>query len=209
MNQHHRSRLAPGQQMTIPEFLAFTATRPDGERWELIEGLAVLNASPTDFHQIVVANITSFLLDVKRKRGATWLPMLGIGTRVPVSPKSLPQPDVFVMEGSPHGSPVTDDALVIFEVLSRSNTKADQAWRKQVYSSVPNCQQYVTVSLKAADVSAFDRSTSWKERRIKGLAETLDLPAIDVAIPFADIYRWTPITDVKTPKRKPRSRKSG
>jgi len=32
-------RLAPQQQMTIEEFLAFTDTRPDEERWELIEGV--------------------------------------------------------------------------------------------------------------------------------------------------------------------------
>ena len=52
-----RPRLAPEQQLTVEEFLAFTDTRPDGERWELIEGVAILNPSPTDYHQIVVANI--------------------------------------------------------------------------------------------------------------------------------------------------------
>jgi hypothetical protein len=31
-----RPKLAPEQQMTIEEFLAFTDTRPEEERWELI-----------------------------------------------------------------------------------------------------------------------------------------------------------------------------
>jgi hypothetical protein len=41
-------KLAPEQQMTIEEFLAFTDTRPEEERWELVEGVAVLNPSPID-----------------------------------------------------------------------------------------------------------------------------------------------------------------
>ena len=33
--------------MTIEEFYAFTDTRPDEEKWELIDGEPVLNASPS------------------------------------------------------------------------------------------------------------------------------------------------------------------
>jgi hypothetical protein len=44
---------------------------------------------------------------------------------------------------------------VIFEVLSRGSTKAHQAWRRKVYTSVPNCQQYITVAQKTADVLVF------------------------------------------------------
>lgn len=100
-----RPKFAPQDQMTIEEFLAFTETRPDEERWELIEGVPVLNASPVDFHQIVVTNIVTHLMIEKRRSAAPWLPMIGIGTRVPISPNSLPQPDVFVMAGRPAGLP--------------------------------------------------------------------------------------------------------
>ena len=129
----------------------------------------------------------------KQRTGVTWLPMLGVGTRVPISPRSLPQPDVFVKEGAATGSPVTEDALVLFEVLSRSNTKADEAWRRKVYASVPNCRHYVTVSLKAVEVDAYDRDSAWKRRTFTSLAEALALPALGLSIPLADIYRWTPL----------------
>jgi hypothetical protein len=88
---------------------------------------------------------------------------------------------------------VTDDALVLFEVLSRSNTRVDQAWRRRVYACVPNCQHYVTASVKAAEVVAYDRASNWHERTVAGLDERLALPALDLAIPLADIYRWTPL----------------
>ena len=80
-----RAKLAPEQQMTIDEFLAFTATRPDEEHWELIEGVAVFNPSPVDYHQIVVTNIVTWLMNRKHQSGESWLPLIGTGTRVPAS----------------------------------------------------------------------------------------------------------------------------
>jgi Uma2 family endonuclease len=187
------AKLAPEQQMTIEEFLAFTDTRPDEERWELIEGEPVLNPPPTDYHQIVVTNIVTFLVQRKLQANPPWLPLLGVGTRVPASANSLPQPDAMVKEHAPTGSPVSDDALVLFEVLSRSNTKADQAWRRRVYASVPNCRHYVTVSLKAVEIDAYDRDNAWSRRSLTDLADALALPALGLSVPLADIYRWTPL----------------
>jgi Uma2 family endonuclease len=48
--------------MTIEEFLEFTETRPDGEKWELIEGVAVFSPSPVDVHQMIVGNLVHRLL---------------------------------------------------------------------------------------------------------------------------------------------------
>ena len=87
------------------------------------------------------------------------------------------------------GSPVSDDAVVVFEVLSKSNTTADQAWRKRVYPSVPNCAHYVTVSLKSVEVTLFNRATGWKGELVDALKDRLDLSAIGVALPLEDIYR--------------------
>jgi Uma2 family endonuclease len=185
-------QLQSEDQMTVEEFLAFADTRPQEERWELIEGVPVLSPSPVEFHQVIAGNILSFLLVEKRRTGASWLPMIGVGTRVPISPRSLPRPDVFVKTGPATDRPETSDAVVIFEVLSRSNSKRDQAWRRRVYASVPNCQHYVTVSMKAAEATVFDRTTGWLERPVKGLA-TMDLPAIGVRMPLAEMYCYTPL----------------
>ncbi len=189
-----RAKLAEANQMTIEEFLAYMDTRPDGERWELIEGVAIMNASPTQWHQVIAANIVHVLMTTKAARNAPWLPLLGVGTRVPISPNSLPQPDVYVQEGDAQSSPVTDDALILFEVLSKSNTKADRTWRRRVYASIPNCQHYVTVSLKAPAVMRYDRDSDWAETKISGLEAMLPLPAINLEMPLLDIYRWTPIS---------------
>lgn len=187
------TQLAEADQMTIEEFLAYMESRPDGGRWELIEGVAFMSPSPTDWHQIVVTNIATWLSNHKVASKAKWFPLIGVGTVVPVSPNSLPQPDVMVKEMPGKGSHVTHDALVLFEVMSKSNSKADQAWRKRMYTSIPNCQHYVTVSMNSIEVTRYDRADGWTGTVAKGPAAKLALPAIDAKIPLRDIYRWTPI----------------
>ncbi len=179
--------------MTIEEFLAFTDTRPDDEKWELIEGIPVMSPSPTDVHQLIVGNLIIALGRAADVSGATWLIMPGTGTRVPISRHSLPEPDVFVRETLPTGTSVSEEALAIFEVLSRSNTKADRDWRRRVYASVPNCQHYVTVASRSIEVVAHDRTKRWRERSITSLDGVLDLPGLGVSIPLATIYRATPL----------------
>ncbi len=186
-------RIEPIGGMSIKEFFAFAASRPAEERWELIEGVPSLNPSPVDYHQMVCANIAKLLLDQKENSSATWLPLLGVGTRVPASPLSLPVPDLFVKEGSLSGSPETTDALVMIEVLSRSNRPGNLAWRRRVYASIPNCQHYVTVSLKQPRLAAYDRATGWKERKVTDLSASLDLAAIGAVLPLVGVYRYTPI----------------
>lgn len=88
------TRLAPIEPMTIEQLLAFTSRRPPGERWELIDGVAIMDPSPIDCHQIIVGNSVTALDRQVRPAGATWWPMIGTGTRGPSSPASLPQPDV-------------------------------------------------------------------------------------------------------------------
>ena len=175
----------------------FTEERPRGEKWELIEGLPVINPSPTEWHQVIAGNVCALLGNAKIATGAAWVPALGVGTKVPVSPRSLPEPDVMVFENPDLGDeplPVTEDALVLFEVLSKSNTRRDQAWRRKVYASIPNCRHYVTIESRKVAAARYDRDLAWAQGAdLEGLADVLELPALGVTIPLADIYRWTPL----------------
>ena len=82
---------------------------------------------------------------------------------------------------------------MVFEVLSKSNTKSDQAWRKRVYASIANCQHYVTVATKSAEIVRYDRSSDWSGHVTRGLGSRFSLPALEIEIPTSEIYRWTPI----------------
>ena len=68
--------------MTVEEFYAFTDTRPDEEKWELIDGEPVLNAAPSQLHQRIVKNLVFALTIRERELGAAWQVLPGLGVRV-------------------------------------------------------------------------------------------------------------------------------
>jgi Uma2 family endonuclease len=146
------AKLAEADQVAVEEFLAFYEARPNGEKWELIEGIAVMSPAPTEWHQVIAGNLTMALGQYTLTSG------------------------------------------LLFKVLSKSNTKADQAWRRRVYASVPNCQHYVTIATRTAEVNRYDRASGSQGTTMNGTASALSLPAIDFAIPLSTIYRWTTIT---------------
>ena|SRR5437899_1221358 len=52
--------------MTVEEFYAFTDTRPDEEKWELIDGEPILNAAPSRMHQLIIRNVI-FALGIRER----------------------------------------------------------------------------------------------------------------------------------------------
>jgi hypothetical protein len=81
--------------MTVDEFYQSTDTRPDGEKWELIEGEPVLNASPTPLHQWIIGNVLFALVVQEREIGAQWAASLPLGVRI--SEIDRPEPDVLAI----------------------------------------------------------------------------------------------------------------
>lgn len=55
--------------MNVDEFMAFMETRPKGEHWDLIEGLAVMMAPASYLHQRVASNFRDLLNSAIRARG--------------------------------------------------------------------------------------------------------------------------------------------
>jgi Uma2 family endonuclease len=177
--------------LTIDQFLAFADTRPDDERWELIDGVPVLSPSPTDFHQLIVANLLLALGTARRARRAPWIAIPGVGTKAVPFTDRLPQPDVMVKGRAATGSQVSEEALVLVEVLSRSNTRKDQAWRLQTYQHVLGAEHYVVVHQREVAVVRYDRASGWQPFLYRDPGQALELPILDLSIPLAEIYEGT------------------
>lgn len=189
MGEHPRLR-----HMLFEEFLDFAQRQPDGERWELIDGVPTLSPSPTDFHQVILLNLATALMNAKMERDAPWPPLLGITTRVPARPDRAPMPDLMVKADPATGAAHSDEALVVFEILSRSNTRKDRAWRWDTYRQVAGAEHYVTVDQKRIAAIRYDRARDWEPDLVDDLSRDLALPALDLAIPLATVYRYTPLS---------------
>jgi Uma2 family endonuclease len=182
--------------MTVDEFYAFTDTRPDEEKWELIEGEPVLNASPLDMHHWIVRNVIVALTILEREIKASWVALADLGVRV--SEKNRPEPDVVVYpceHRRPEGRRDRSDVLVVFEVLSPSTEKRNLGWKRKAYPTLPSLTHYIVTSQDAVDVRVFARCDAFEGRRFQSLNEAIDLPSLGISLPVAEIYRDTGLTE--------------
>jgi Uma2 family endonuclease len=177
--------------MTVEEFYALTDTRPDNEKWELIDGEPILNASPSNLHQYILANLTFILGTLQRTHQQSWEAMPGVGVRV--SDISLPEPDFFIVpagtvRSNPYGREIREP-LATVEILSPSTMDWDLRWKKTAYTSLPSLTHYIVVAQDAVDVVVFARDTGFAEQRYRSLSDTIELPALGIALPLSEIYR--------------------
>ncbi len=179
--------------MTVKEFYAFTDTRPDDEKWELIDGEPILNASPSPVHQWIVRNILIALGNRERELEASWAILPGLGIRV--SRTNRPEPDLVIIPRSAFSAdPVqrdTAEMIAAFEILSPSTEGRDLRWKRTTYTSLPSLTHYIVVAQDAADVVVFARDTGFAERRYRSLSDTIELPALGILLPLSEIYRDT------------------
>jgi Uma2 family endonuclease len=177
--------------MTVEEFYAFTDTRPDEEKWELIEGEPVLNAAPSPRHQLIVRNVVVALAIRERELRAPWAVLPRLGARV--SDTSRPAPDVLVIP-SDHRSvdPKERDVrnvIVAFEVLSPSTEGRDLRWKRTAYTSLDSLTHYIAIAQDAVEVVVFARDDDFAERRIRSVHETIELRSLGISLPGRDLSR--------------------
>jgi Uma2 family endonuclease len=179
--------------MTVEEFYAFTDTRPDNEKWELIDGEPILNASPSPVHQWIVKNLLIALGNRERGLKGSWAVLPGLGVRV--SRTNRPEPDLLIRPRSAFSPDPsqrdTGEMIVAVEILSPSTTDRDLRWKKTAYTSPPSLTHYVVVAQDAMDVVVFARDADFAERRYRSPSDTIELPALGISLPLSEIYRDT------------------
>jgi Uma2 family endonuclease len=180
--------------MTVEEFYAFTDTRPDNEKWELIEGEPVLNASPSELHQRILWNLAVALGTIKRRQQLPiWEASLGVGVRV--SDASLPEPDAFILPAGtirrdPYGRH-TRNVLVALEILSPSTAERDLRWKRAAYTGLSSLTHYVVIAQDTVDVVVFARDAGFAEYRLRSLTDSVEVPALGILLPLLEIYHDT------------------
>jgi Uma2 family endonuclease len=176
--------------MTVEEFYAFTDTRPDDEKWELIDGEPILNASSSPVHQWIVKNLLIALGNRERELKAPWAVLPGLGVRV--SRTNRPEPDLLIMPRAAFSADPslrdTGEMIAAIEILWPSTADRDLRWKRTAYTSLPSLTHYIVVAQDAVDVVVFARDTGFAERRYRSLSDTIELPALGISLPLSEIY---------------------
>ena len=184
--------------MNVEAFLAFYDTRPDGEKWELLDGELFMNATPAWPHQKIVHAIAVALENRRRASGGDWEIAPGIGVRL--SDFTSVEPDLMIRPDDDLTGSMCDDIIVAIEVLSPSTRRNDLEFKRLNYASLPSLTHYIVVSPEQVELRVFARAAGWREVRLLLLEEIVQFDNLNVQLPLAEIYAST--------RKPPRSAKS-
>ena len=179
--------------MDLDDFEEMLADKPDNERWELIGGRVVrMMVGARWEHSYIAGNLSAGLRERLRAANRQCYVFQENFFLKEKKFKAAMLPDVLVRCGAmePGATSVNDPTLLV-EIVSPGSEARDRIEKWNVYKKLASLQHYVIVSRDEPLVEIFDRvGISWPgSRRIEGLDAHVTLPALDVSVPMAEIYR--------------------
>ena len=103
---------------------------------------------------------------------------------------SIRYPDAFVLcSQPPRGSTVTNQPVVVFEILSPSTSRIDRIVKAREYGNTASIVRYVILEPAAIAATIFTHTAGvWAATVVEG-AVVLDMPEIGITLPLAELYQ--------------------
>jgi len=192
--------------LTAGEFLKFLKFRPNEERWQLVEGVAMMMSPPTYVHQVIAFNMNYLLLGRFERKDLDLLAVSDAGVRMRSMPDYLPRPDVVVVPGIAEYRSYAERFLLVAEVLSPSNTKSLIARKLRFYKSHVHNLYCLIIDSRRTRIEVHARANDWKPLLLESPSDALELPEFGLRCAVGDLYRRTPLDPAgSTRKGRPRS----
>jgi Uma2 family endonuclease len=179
--------------VSVEEYLAFVDTRPDEERWQLIDGVAMLMPQPPLRHQRIASNLSYVLTDHFRARCLPLLPIFRIGPIVPGVDQFRPFGDVVVVDDT---AGEDDTAFVVrfylvAEVLSDGDMEKDIPAKRRHYIRHPQNLYFLLIEQDRVRAELWARAAGWEPVILEGPDAVLELPEWDFRAPLDELYDGT------------------
>ncbi len=179
--------------MSLDDFEELLPDKPRDEKWELIGGRVVKMMTGARWeHNYIIQNVSGALRDRLRASGSSCRTLTESFRLKESDLDSSLLPDVIVYCGAlAPGASSLSRPTVLVEVLSDGSVGRDRVEKWRIYQKLPSLQHYVLIERDKPVIEVFDRAgEAWfQQRLIEGLDATLDLSALDLTIPLAEIYR--------------------
>lgn len=179
--------VAKRPRLSVAEFIELIRPYPGEERWELLDGEAVLMAPQSERHQRVVANLMGALWTMAKRRGCVALP--GLGLLNDEIDDYAPIPDVVVRCGPVLDGGYAKDPVLVAEVLSPSTMSNDQGRKLDFFRTMSALRTILIIFQDEMRVEAWQRDgAEWRRRLLKDADAVLSLPELDGTISLSDLY---------------------
>jgi Uma2 family endonuclease len=193
MNLHQARRERIPTLWTADQFLDFLNTRPDEERWQLVDGLPVMMVPPTKVHQRVAANLERLLNVALAASRPDLFAYRETGIRLPDLDDFHPEPDLVVLLSDATYTYYDDRFFLVAEVISPSNSSEMIERKLDLYGSHPDNLYCLTIDQDSVHVALYDRDSGWAGTDLRSLDDVLALPAFGFEARLAALYEGTPL----------------
>lgn len=179
--------LAKRPRLSVAEFVELIRPYPDEERWELLDGEAVLMSPQSERHQTVVMNLLRRLDRLATDKGCRVFP--GLGILHDEVDDYAPIPDVVVRCGPPVDGGYARDPILLAEILSPSTMSNDRGRKLDFYRSLPSLRTILIAYQSEVRVEAWQRDEGeWRWVVLKRLEDALPLPELGGELRLAEVY---------------------
>ena len=179
--------------MDVDEFMAFMETRPKGEHWDLIEGVAVMMAPASYAHQRIARNLCELLNGAFAARRLDLFAYFDVGVRSPGVRNFQPQPDVAVVPGVAGFDYYSERFQLAAEVLSPSNTRVEIDLKLRRYREAPDNLYAVVIDPREFMVEIYSKSRKWEPAILTTPDDPIEMPEFSLRCVVADLYPGTPL----------------
>jgi|ERR1700730_214417 Uma2 family endonuclease len=176
--------------MTIAEFDAYVAHSPEGDAFELFDGVPLLIDDPNETHEQIASNIGANLKLAMDERGChTYQEGIMVQASDSSSGRDKFRPDVVVRCGALSNNTFIADPVVIVEVLSPSKRERDRGRKVQFYKELPTVQHIVLAYEDRILVEHHRRTeNSWERTMLSTIESVLVLDAVEFRMDLESIY---------------------
>ena len=178
---------------SVEEYFALIESRPEEERWQLIDGVAMMMPPPTRVHQQIASNLAFELNTHFRAHRPELCALQEVGLIVPEAELFRPEADVAVLDAMADYESYANKFYLVAEILSDSNTDKDIAVKRRRYLQHPDNLYFLLIDQRRVRVEVQARVGGWQPVVLDGLDARLDLPEFGFNARVADLYRGTPL----------------
>jgi Uma2 family endonuclease len=188
--------MAPRQlaRMELAAFHAFRDAQTGREKWELIDGVAVMMPPPLLVHQRISGNLERMLNACLAINQPMWRADREIGLLVPEEDTYNPEPDVTVIDLDVEmGQLYAARFYFVAEVLSASDKDWVLSAKLSYYQRHDNCLSVLFIRQDRIAADFYRRSDGWVKAELLDPTAQIEIPGIGPIGSLSDLYQYTPL----------------
>ena len=112
--------------------------------------------------------------------------------RIGISPTRYRYPDLCVVCGEPErhfGMHSLLNPILVVDVTSPSSMRTDHVSKREDYARIPSVRHYLIIDQVQPLIELYTRQDGdWRYQRFDSLSDSIPLPALDIALPLAEVY---------------------